>query len=450
MTKNFNLDFYSKIHFIGIGGISMSSLAKYCVLLGKCVSGSDKSKSDLTAQLKKAGVYITYRHLKRNIDGKDLVVYTSAISENNVELKRAKELGLPIIKRSELLNEIVKRHLVSIAVSGSHGKTTTTAMISKIFIKADKNPTVFLGGKVSEYGNFRKGGKDVVILEACEYKKNFFDLSPFMSVILNIDNDHLDSFNGIEDEIASFNAFAKNSISVINADDKNCFEVFNSKTVTFGVKNKATYFVKRVNFNGNGYSFTVYKYGKRVIRINLKISGKHNIYNALSAFAVADLFKIEPKIIKKALEEFDGVERRNELIGRIKNKDLIADYAHHPTEIEALLSTYKEKGLKSLVVFQPHTYSRTKFLMKDFVRVLSKADGLIIYKTYPAREKYMEEGSAEKLYFELRESYKGFIEYENGEKLNEKVLSVIEGFDNVLFVGAGDIYDKAREIVKEK
>ena len=438
---------FKQIHFIGIGGASMSGLAKYCMTKGFSVSGSDKTVSNETKKLAALGAKVFKGHVAENVKNARLVVYSSAVSADNPELVFAKKHGLPVLKRSELLGEILSLHGRTVAVSGSHGKSTTTAMIAEILIAAKFNPTVFLGGERKTFGNCRVGGTDYAVAEACEYKRNFLDIHPDVAVILNIDNDHVDTYKNMDEAVNAFSLFAKNSLSVINADDKYARKVFNSSTVTFGVKNLAVYKAKYIS-KSECRSFTAYAYGKRLGRIDLKVAGVHNVYNALAAVACASELKIPFSVIKSALDAFDGIKRRNEYLGEFFGAKCFADYAHHPTEIRAALDGARDKVL---VVFQPHTYSRTAALMSDFVAALSKAYGVIIYKTYPAREKFSAAGDGKRLFETLQKSGKSNVAYAGSYvSLKKELKKRAAEFDRILFLGAGDIYEIAKKCLKSQ
>lgn len=443
MEHNVFFENYVKIHFVGIGGASMSGLAKFCLTQGFTVSGSDKNMSNELKRLSSLGAKIYIGHRKENAEGADLIVYTSAVNTNNPELVYAIKKGIPTLKRSELLGQILSLHNRSIGVSGSHGKTTTTAIIAETMIAAGLNPTVFLGGERKTFGNFRLGGKDFAVAEACEYRRNFLDLKPSIAVVLNIDNDHVDTFKNMKEATDAFSQFSKNSFSVVNADDKYARKVFNSSTITFGIKKLATYSAKYIDKKENR-SFTAYAYGKKLGRIRLRISGEHNVYNALAAIAVLTELKVPFKIIQSVFSAFDGVKRRNEFLGDFLGVKCFADYAHHPTEIKALLGDGKDK---SLAVFQPHTYSRTAALMEDFVAALKKADGIVVYKTYPAREKFTAAGDGKRLFENIRRDYSGEIFYSSGySSLNRILKGIACKYRKILFIGAGDIYFIAKKL----
>lgn len=448
MNKNFFIQPVKKIHFIGIGGVSVSALAKYCLGLGVSVSGSDRQLSAITDELKTLGAKIYLGHYKHSVIGKDLVVYSSAIKENCPELVSARERGIKTMQRGEFLGKILETYKNVVAVSGSHGKTTTTAMLSEIFIVGGLNPTVFLGGEYRGYKNFRKGKNKYAVTEACEYKKNFLDITHTSSIVLNIDNDHLDSYVDMNDMKNCFRRFIGDGVSLVNADDGNCAQVFNKTTATFGIKKTATFNAKNLRSGAKGYSFDFYAYQKKIGNIKLKVPGRHNVYNALASSGMAYLYNVKFSAIKRGLEGFCGVKRRNEYIGKFYGASVYTDYAHHPAEISAMLSTFNAYSKNTLVVFQPHTYSRTKNLMKEFVDVLGRAENVIIYKTYSAREEYDASGSGEKLAKNLTDNKK-LCEYcETPDELSEKTQAFIEkGVKKIIVFGAGDIYDIFKRIV---
>ena len=445
MKQNF-LSNFKKVYFVGIGGVSMSALAKFLHTNGFIVSGSDLNKSNLTTQLEELGIKVYYSHGIENVLAVDLVVYTSAISVKNPELCYARENGIPTITRSELLNEALSNYKKSVAVAGSHGKTTTTAMIMDVLSISGNDPTVFLGGEYGEVGNFRLGNSDYAVCEACEYKKAILDISPKISVVLNIDNDHLECYYGMEDMVESFKRFVGDKLAVINADDKYADYLSNQTTVTFGIYKSANYYATNVVANKQGTSFTACANSRRYGRINMKLMGEHNVYNALCAFAVCDLMGVSFSVIKKALEEFKGVKRRLEFLGKVNGVECYADYAHHPKEIKATLSAFSLKGEGFLVVFQPHTYSRTKLLLDEFVDAFKDYKNLIIYKTFPARESYDRFGSARVLYKRLINEQVQKLSYAQGyNQLVEGIKKQSEGIKRIIFLGAGDIYSLAEK-----
>ncbi len=443
---------YQSFHFLGINGVSMQGLAKFCAINGKNVTGSDLVEPKNPERLKNLKIEFFKGHDKANVKNADLVIYTSAVNEKNVELVQAKKKKIPVIKRSKLLGDVISEHAYSIGVSGSHGKTTATAMIAEILIGAKKSPTVFLGGESPDYGNFRLGSGEYVVAEACEFQKNLLDISTKISVILNLDNDHMDSYKDMEDMVETFNKFIGQNVAVINADDPNSKGVGNLSTVTFGIEKKANYYATGIRNEGGKYSFNACAYNHVHGRIKLSVLGLHNVYNALSAFAVGDLLNIPFEIIKQALERFRGVKRRQEFLGERNGVEYFADYAHHPREIGATLSCFNQLE-KIAVIFQPHTYSRTEILMEEFICVLEDVEDLAIYKTYPAREQFKEEGDGKTLYERLikrRESLgrgKKTTYLENEKELLEFLLGE-NNFNKVLFLGAGDVYEHAKSVIK--
>ncbi len=434
-----------KIHLVGVAGISMSAIAEFLLDNGYTVSGSDIQITEKIFRLKKKGLIFYLKHCAENIKDVGALICTSAINSSNVEILEAKEKGIPILKRSQVLNEIISDIKNTIAVSGSHGKTTATNMIANAFIMARFQPTVFLGGEDKVFGNYKSGNKDYAVVEACEYKKNFLDIKPKVSVVLNIDNDHQDSYADMKDMVESFKAFINNTISIVNVDDPYAKNIAGTTSISFGIDNKATYMAKNIKYNGKGYSFTLFAFGRKICRIKLKVVGKHNVYNALACCAVCDIYKINFNTIKKSLESFDGVVRRAEYLGNLYSKSVYADYAHHPKEIEATIRAFGENGKKLGIIFQPHTFSRTKALMEEFVLSL-KNNQVIIYKTYPAREKYDREGSAQKLFERLKNASESVGFAKNRAELVESLFKMKDKVDCFLFLGAGDIYNIAKNL----
>lgn len=424
----------------------MSGLAKYCLAAGFKVTGSDRAAGEQTERLTRAGAQVFIGHSAENVRGADVLVYTSAAGADNPEITEGIKRGIPIYKRSELLGNILSSYPRSVAVAGSHGKTTVTAMLWEIFERAGKDPAVFLGGDYGEKGNFRAGSGRFAIAEACEYRQNFLDLHPYMAVILDIDNDHLESFGSFENEVKAFRRFASRCIATVNADDPFA-ACLSTTSVTFGMETPAVYTAKNLIKGNNGYSFGFYAYGRKEGRVRLNISGRHNVYNALAAAAAAKECGVSFSYIKSGLENFYGVKRRNERIGSMCGKPVFCDYAHHPSELRATLLSYTENGRDPLVIFQPHTYSRTKILMKDFIAVL-KTPRTVIYKTYPARESFDKDGDGETLYKNLAAEGADCTYADTLSALSDKIRRGMAGKDCILFLGAGDIYEAALKLAK--
>ncbi len=395
----YNVDFDNisslRIHFIGIGGISMSGLAKLLLYKGAGVSGSDRSRSELTDELEKEGASICYDQSAGFIpDGTDAVVATAAIAKDNPEILTAKSRNIPILTRAEFLGQVMKLYELPVAVAGTHGKTTTTSMITQILLDSDRDPTSSIGGILPSIGgNFRIGSDRYFVMEACEYTNSFLSFFPKIAVILNIDADHLDFFKDLDDIRRSFRAFAKllpdDGALIINGAIDNLREITDGlkcRIITFGTKD-SDITAGDITYDEKGLpSFTVALDGKKEAFF-LSVPGEHNVYNACAAIAAARLLDIPCEDIRTGLKGFSGTGRRFEYKGSFKGATVIDDYAHHPTEIKATLSTAaKYPHNKIRCIFQPHTYSRTRSLMDEFAEALSLADEVILADIYAARE----------------------------------------------------------------
>lgn len=383
-----------KIHIVGIGGISLSALAKILVASGYNVSGSDTTKSKLTEDLEKCGIKVFYEHRAQNVLGSDLVVYTGAVDTQNPELIEAKRQNIKCITRAELLGMIARWHKKVISVAGTHGKTTTTGMIATIFLMAHKNPTVHIGGELPIIdGNVHIGSKKYFVTEACEYKDSFLSLSSDASVILNIQKDHMDYFKNMVNLQNSFEKFAKNTklsgCCVANFDDENCTKIdYGVPIVSYGFGKNAFVQAKNITENNQIFSYDLYVGERYKTRIDLSVPGRHNIYNSLASICVALKFKIGLKIIKAALKSYVPSKRRYQQIVHKSGAVVVHDYAHHPTELAASLQIAKQTTKNKLVVvFEPHTYSRTQYLWSEFCACFSLADVVFVPPIYPAREK---------------------------------------------------------------
>lgn len=421
MTKN-------NYYFIGIGGISMSALARLLLNEGHYVAGSDITESKLTEDLQSEGIKVNYQANLEDISIADIVVVNSAISENNEELCEAKRLHKIVVGRGELLGLIAKKYKNVIAISGAHGKTTTTALIASIFRKAGVNPTVHIGGVLTgDNSNLILGDKDYFITEACEYKDNFLYLKPTFGVVLNVEPEHLDYFKCFEGVKRSFRQFITQC-------------EYSLAPVEFG-GNKLNYSAHNVSQDENGLHFDCYHDNDFYAKLDCKIYGLHNVQNLLTAVQVANYFNIAKDAVIDGLAEYRGVKRRYEIYKLGKGK-LIFDYAHHPTEIKkSILTTQNFCQGRLIVVFQPHTYSRTKMLFHDFVEAFDCGlDKAIIFKTYSAREKYDAVGDAKRLFNDLKDKID--CEYSEDYRLLEKLKLILKDNDIVLVLGAGDFYDK--------
>ncbi len=434
-----NIVNYDGFYFLGIGGVSMSALAKWLLSMGKKVAGSDASVNEYTEELQKAGVQIRLGCAGEDMDEYQAVVYTDAINECDEGFRRAKKLGKTLIPRGNLLAEACKNFNKVIAVSGCHGKTTCTCMLSHVLDAAKRKFACHIGGEDLSFSNFYSSGNDYFVTEACEYKKNFLKLKPDIAVVLNCAADHLECY-GSEEELKK--AYAKFANS---AETSVCLygELSVANSVTFGFDDRADYYAKKIKSEGGKYSFCVYEGADLLGTVKLGVYGKHNVLNALAAVAAARRIGLPFESIVKGLAEFDGVKRRFENIGTYNGAAVIADYAHHPDEIRAAIRTAKSvTDGEIFIVFQPHTYSRTKNLFGKFVRVLYSMKRLLVYKTYAAREYYDDAGSALTLSQSLKKS-----RYAESVRDIELFLAGAKRDDLVLFLGAGDIYYIAKSVV---
>lgn len=448
------------IHMVGIGGISMSALAHILIYLGYKVSGSDRCESPLTEKLKQSGVEIHIGHSADNIAASNgsavpsLVCYTAAIPKDNPELVKAHSLGIPTLERAELLGRILKHYKFPIAVAGTHGKTTTTSMLSLILLSAQLNPTILVGGELAQIdGNYKIGDEKYLVFEACEYVESFLHFEPFMSVITNVEEDHMDYFSSLNHIISSFEKFARlNSplgCIIVCSDDKNAATVVQNidrKVVKYAVNDEnAQVKAQNIVHTPQGRTnFSIIADGKLYAEVSLSVHGLHNVYNALGAAAAAYELGISGEAVKKGLESFTGAKRRFESVGTFDGVAVIDDYAHHPTEIESTLKAAQEiKKGDIWCVFQPHTYSRTKAFLDDFAKALSHADKAIIADIYPAREKY--DGTIHSC--DLAAKCKNGVYINNFDAIKRYIQKNAKAGDTVITMGAGDIYKVGRELV---
>lgn len=388
---------YKNIHMIGIGGVSMSGIAEILKNKGFNITGSDVSSSNVTDKLRENGIDVTIGHYSNAVENANLVVYSAAISDDDVELVKAKELNIPTVERKEILGLITKAFRNTICISGTHGKSTTTSMVSMCFLEAKKDPTIQVGASLDEIdGNYKIGNSDYFILESCEYSESFLSFFPKAEIILNIDSDHLDYYKNIENVKEAFIKFVQllpdDGILVYNADDNNCshFSKYTkAKSLTYGINSSnANYTAKNISFDKYGFaSFDVYHNNVFFKTFKLSVPGKHNIYNSLACIALCDEFGLDKSDIKTALQKYTGVHRRFEYLGEINGAKIYDDYGHHPTEITAVAEAMKKRKYNhSWVIFQPHTYSRTKNLLDDFAKCLTNFDNIIVTDIYAARE----------------------------------------------------------------
>lgn len=441
-----------KIHFVGIGGSGMCPMAEILNKEGFEITGSDIYESDTLERIRALHIPVYIGHKKENVLGKDLIVYTAAVKRNNPELLAAQEFNIPAIERSVMLGLVTKRYSKSIAVSGTHGKTSTTAMITQILTTGKADPTAIIGGKLPFIGgNSRVGKSDIIVCEACEYVDTFLQLHPYISVILNIDADHLDYFGSLENIKKSFNKFGNQTSGLIiyNGDDKNSVDTVNDiniKKLSFGLNENNDYYAKDITTkSGAKMSFSLMKKGQKLCDIKLNVPGKHNIYNALAAAVVADYLSIDTEFIKKALSEFTGVHRRFEILGNPNDIVVADDFAHHPTEITAILNSAMSMGFNTVwAVFQPHTYSRTAILINDFAKALSIADKVIISEILAVRE----ENTYNIYSKDLGEKVSNSVCIDSFEDITEYIKNNAKPGDLVLTMGGGNVYKCANMILK--
>lgn len=437
------------VHFIGIGGISMSGLAEILLDRGFMVTGSDIQQSPIIEKLRKKGAIVSIPHNENNISDAELVVYTSAVKEDNPEIIRARELNLTIIDRASFLGDIMKEYGYGIAVAGCHGKTTSTSMISLILKNAQLDPTILLGGELDAIGgNVRIGKSPYFITEACEYMENFLKFYPYVGVILNIDEDHLDYFKDINHIKTAFLKFARlipeKGCLILCSENSYAMEIapqVHCNVTTFGIDKESDYMAKNIKYDELGHpSFEIFLKGKNMGSYSLKVPGRHNILNALSAFAVSDFVGISPDIIKNSLLDFRGTHRRFEIVGSHNNITIVDDYAHHPTEIRVTLEAAKKVPHSRLwCIFQPHTYTRTKLLLNEFAHSFYDTNNVIITDIYAAREKDTGLIHSKDLTKEINNNSNNAIYIKEFEDIAEYISENAKPGDLVMTVGAGSI-----------
>ena len=449
-----------KAHFIGIGGISMSGLAEILLKEGFTVSGSDSKESTLTDHLTEKGAQIFYGQRASNIiDGIDLVVYTAAIHPDNPEYACAKEKNIPMMTRADLLGQIMKNYEIPIAVSGTHGKTTTTSMASHILLEGGFDPTISVGGILPAIGgNLRLGHSGTFITEACEYTNSFLKFFPTIGIILNIEAEHLDFFHDLADVRHSFRRFAEllpaNGTLIINADIDNYKEITDGlacRVLTYSVDDASADFTAAdISYDELGCGeFTVVKSGVPGAHYKLNIVGKHNISNTLASLALASLFEIPAETIQAGLAKYKGTERRFEYKGTFRGATVIDDYAHHPTEIRATLASAKNYPHRSLyVAFQPHTYSRTKNFLDDFADALSMADHVVLADIYAAREKDPGDISSKDIADRLEKLGTDVTYLGDFESIKNFLKKNLMHDDLLITMGAGNIVEVGEDLVK--
>ena len=455
---NFNQPIH--VHFIGIGGISMSGLAEILQGAHFTISGSDVKESPLTKHLEETGMQIFYGQTASNIiDGIDLVVYTAAIAKDNPEFACAKEKSIPMLSRAQLLGQIMDHYSHSIAVSGTHGKTTTTSMISQILLSANCDPTITVGGILEAInGNLRVGTSDYFISEACEYTNSFLNFYPKYSIILNVEAEHLDFFKDLEDVRSSFRSFAGNTkddgVIIINGEIENYKALISdltAKVITYGPDEHYDYYPVNITFDEKACaSYTVMYHGEALMDVSLSVPGMHNVSNSLAAIALSMELKLKKEDVLAGLLAFGGANRRFQYKGTLNGVTIVDDYAHHPTEIRATLNSAANYPHERLfIVFQPHTYSRTKAFLDEFAEVLSTVDVVVLADIYAAREKNTYGISSEDLLQKLKEYGTECYYFPNFDEIESFLQKKCMNGDLLITMGAGNVVNIGENLLSK-
>ena len=441
---------YKHIHLIGIGGVSMSGIAEILKNWGFTVTGSDINRSNITDRLINNGIEVTIGHDIHRIASADLVIYTAAIRPDDVELVRARELHIETIERGTFLGKLTKAFKNSICISGTHGKTTTTSMISLCFLEAFKDPSIQVGALLKQIdSNYRVGNSEYFIVEACEYVESYLKLFPKAEVVLNIDNDHLDYFGTFDNIVNSFTKYVsllpEDGLLVTNYDDQNCSKLSKytkAKVVSYAIENRSANFIARnITFNSKGFAtFDVYHNDTFYKTINLSVPGQHNVLNALACISLCHEYGISKEDIKNGLAKFTGASRRFEFIGEFNGVSVFDDYGHHPTEIIATSNALEKKEYnQSWVIFQPHTYSRTKNLLNEFAKALLHFDNIIVTDIYAAREQNTYDISSQDLVNLINQTSPKAIYIKEFDDIVTYVKGNAKPGDIVLTQGAGSV-----------
>ena len=449
-----------RIHFVGIGGIGMSGMAELLHCLGFEISGSDQEKSDRTNHLQSLGINIFIGHNFNNIINCDVLVYSSAVDLKNEELIHAKNIGIPVIRRAEMLGELMKVKKISIGVSGTHGKTTSSSLLGNILETSKMEPTLVIGGIVNKFNsNTISGSGDVIVVEADEFDKTFLQLSPTYSIINNLDLEHLDCYENIEDLQSSFIKFAnsvpfygKVAICIDDKNTKNIISKIKRPIVTFGLSGDAFYKAKNIKYIKNQTTFDLYVDKKFQTEIVLNIPGKHNIQNALGAVAISRELNLSFADIKRGLKDYTGVRRRFQIVNKFDfGTILVDDYAHHPTEVEATLECARKGWNNRIIsVFQPHLYSRTRDFYKQFAKAFLKSDITILTDIYAGREDTIEDVHTNLIIKQMKKfKYKNVFYVSNKNNISILLKDIHKNGDLIIVMGAGDIWRQTKNISEE-
>jgi len=448
------LDTARRLHFVGIGGSGMCPMAEILHHRGYTITGSDINESDTLQRIRSYGIKVYMGHHGDNIGDAEVVVYTAAAKQDNPELVAAREKGIPTLERSIVLGMLTDQFANTIAVSGTHGKTSTTGMLTQILIEAGKDPSAVIGGKLPFIGgNGRVGKSENMVCEACEYVDTFLQLHPAVSIILNVDADHLDYFGTLENIVKSFRKFSEQTSSrlIVNGDDPEAMQAVagltHAETITFGRTENSDYYVTELNEEDTACEdFTLMYRGEKICRVNLQVPGEHNMIDALAAAAAAHSMGIDGACIKAALEAFTGVHRRFEILGKFNGVTVADDFAHHPTELSATLSSAVRMGYNEVwAVFQPHTYSRTYMHLNDFAEALSIPHHVVMTEILAVRETNTYDIHTS----DLAAKIPGSCWFQSFDEIADYVIANAKENDLILTLGGGDIYKCANLIVEK-
>lgn len=462
--RDFMIDFdrIRHIHLIGIGGVGVSALGEILQKRGYIITGSDYKESEIVAKLRDKGIKVDIGHEPDQVEGADLIVYTSAVGEENPEIKRAMELEIPMMNRAEMLGHLMQDYKNSIAVSGTHGKTTTTSMISRILLEGETDPTLLIGAKYDEIGGTNYiGDGDIFVTEACEYKENFLNMFPNIAIIHNVEEDHLDYYDNLDHIVKAFSKFSENIVEdghvFINFDDYNAKKIMNhssANVISYGVIQDSDYQAKNIIYNESGFpAFDIFYKDENLGHFELDLPGHHNIMNALAAIAVTHFIGIDINIAIKGLKKFKGAALRFQNWGTIEGITYVSDYAHHPTEIKTTLqSAQKLPTKRTIAIFQPHTYSRTNELLLEFATSFQDADLTYILDIYSAggnRDQGIGLVHSKDLVKLIKDENVNATYIESFDAMTEELKKICKPGDLVLLMGAGDIHNIKAQLIPE-
>lgn len=448
-----SLKHYHRLHFVGVGGSGMFPLVQILLAQGHEITGSDNNPSDTIEQERTMGVRVTIGHDAKNVEGANALVYSAAIMQDNVELVYAKEHNIPIIERSEMLGLLTRRYNNCVCVSGTHGKTTTTSMLTHLMLAGGLDPSAVIGGKLNAIGGSGRAGKSgSMVVEACEFVDTFLHLSPDIAVILNVDEDHLDYFKTLENIIRSFNKFASLATKAViyNGDDENskkAVAAIDKELISFGFSSENDYYPQNIVWTDGAHCrFDLYNHGERIAELKLNVPGQHNVLNAVAACAAALKAGVKVSDLASGLAAFTGVHRRFEILGKINGITVADDYAHHPAEITVTLKAAKQLGYKRVwAVFQPFTFSRTAMLLEDFAKALPIADRVVMSAIMGGREINTYGISTEDLAKKIPDS----VWFETFPEICQYLKKNADEGDLVITLGCGDVYKCAKMLLGE-